>query len=110
MKAINLSYRYARDSLEQTDLSFAWPLSKSWSTIGRYNYSLVEKKVLDEYLGLEYSSCCWGIRVIGRQSVARSTGEQDKSISFQFILKGFSGLGSGATESLRRDILGYSRY
>ena len=110
MKVINLGYRYARDSLEQTDLSFAWPLSKNWSTIGRYNYSLVEKEPLDQYLGLEYSSCCWGIRVVGRQSVARSTGEQDKSISFQFILKGFSGLGSGATESLRRDILGYSSY
>jgi LPS-assembly protein len=108
LKALNIGYRYDRDSLEQTDVSFSWPLGKRWSTIGRYNYSIEDSEVLDEYLGLEYSSCCWGIQVIGRKSVARSSGEQDKSISFQFVLKGFSGLGGGATDDLRRDILGYS--
>jgi LPS-assembly protein len=109
MKALNIGYRYDRDSLEQTDFSFSWPLGEKWSTVGRYNYSIEDSEVLDEYLGLEYSSCCWGIQVVGRKSVARSTGEQDKSISFQFVLKGFSGLGGGATGSLRRDILGYSQ-
>jgi LPS-assembly protein len=109
-KGLNLGYRYDRESLEQTDISFSWPLSKKWSSIGRYNYSIEDNEVLDEYLGLEYSSCCWGFQVVGRKSVARSNGEQDKSISFQFVLKGFSGLGSGATEGLRRDILGYSQY
>jgi LPS-assembly protein len=110
MKALNLGYRYDRESLEQTDFSFSWPLGEKWSTIGRYNYSIEESEVLDEYLGFEYSSCCWGIKVLGRKSVARSTGEQDKSISFQFVLKGFSGLGSASTDGLRRDILGYSQY
>jgi LPS-assembly protein len=109
-RAVNLSYRYVRNSVEQTDVSFAWPIIKGWSAIGRYNYSLLEKQPLDEFLGLEYSSCCWGIRLVGRKSVARSTGEQDTSISFQFVLKGFSGIGSQATESLRRDILGYSKF
>ncbi|MCP4001033.1 MAG: LPS assembly protein LptD [Gammaproteobacteria bacterium] len=110
MKALNIGYRYDRDTLEQTDFSFSWPLGEKWSTIGRYNYSIEESEVLDEYLGLEYSSCCWAIQVVGRKSVARSTGEQDKSISFQFILKGFSGFGGGATSGLQRDILGYSKY
>jgi LPS-assembly protein len=110
LKAFNIGYRYDRESLEQTDFSFSWPLGEKWSTIGRYNYSIEESEVLDEYLGLEYSSCCWGIQVVGRKSVARSTGEQDTSISFQFVLKGFSGLGSAATDSLRRDTLGYSQY
>ena len=108
-KAINLGYRYVRDSVDQTDFSFAWPISDSWSAIGRYNYSIADKEVLDEYLGVEYSSCCWGVRLVGRRSVARSTGEPDTSVSFQFVLKGFSGLGSEATETLRRDILGFTQ-
>ena len=104
-KAINLAYRYVRDSLEQTDLSAAWPIGEKWSAIGRYNYSLLEKKALDRYAGVEYETCCWAIRLLGRRSVARSTGGSDTSISFQFELKGFSNVGSGAINDLERGIL-----
>ena len=109
-KALNLGYRYARDSLEQTDFSIAWPLSENWNLIGRYNYSLFEDKALDRFLGLEYESCCWGIRFLARRGVSRITGESDASISFQFLLKGFTSLGSSGATSLERDILGYESY
>lgn len=104
-KAINVGYRYDRDSLEQTDLSFAWPFSKSWNAIGRYNWSIEDREVLDQYLGVEYSSCCWGLRILARQTVARSTGEQDETIAVQFVMKGLSNFGSESTENLRRGIL-----
>jgi LPS-assembly protein len=106
-KAINVGYRYDKETLEQTDISFAWPLSKTWSAIGRYNYSIEDSKVLDEYLGIEYSSCCWGVRVLARRTVARSTGDQDETIGIQFVMKGLSNIGSESTENLRRGILGY---
>jgi len=105
-KAINLAYRYVIEASEQADLSFAWPLGKSWRAIGRYNYSILEKKPLDRFAGIEYESCCWAIRLLGRRSVSRSTGDSDTSVSFQFELKGFSNLGSGSIGSLERDILG----
>jgi LPS-assembly protein len=105
MKAINLGYRYTRESLEQTDVSFAWPLGKHWNALGRYNYSIEDSEVLDEYLGIEYSSCCWGIRMLGRRSVERSSGDQSESISVQFVLKGLAGFGSQSGESLRHGIL-----
>jgi len=105
-KAINVGYRYVRDSVEQTDFSFAWPLAKKWSAIGRYNYSLRDNKALDRFAGLEYESCCWAIRLLGQRTIVRSSGESDSTISFQFELKGFSNVGSGSATSLERDILG----
>jgi LPS-assembly protein len=109
-KAINVAYRYARESLEQVDFSTSWPLGKQWNAIGRYNYSLFEDKVLDRFVGLEYESCCWGIRLLARSSVSRTTARSESSISFQFLLKGFTSLGSGGASQLERDILGYNRY
>ena len=105
-KAINLGYRYVRDSVEQTDISIAWPLGKKWSAIGRYNYSLKDSEPLNRYAGLEYETCCWAIRLVGQRSIVRSSGESDTSVSFQFELKGFSNIGSGSATSLERDILG----
>lgn len=104
-KALNLGYRYTRERLEQTDFSFAWPLGQHWNAVGRYNYSIEDSEVLDEYLGIEYSSCCWGVRVLARRSVERSSGEQSDSISVQFVLKGLAGFGSESGDSLRRDII-----
>jgi LPS-assembly protein len=95
-----------RDSVEQTDFSFAWPLGKKWNAIGRYNYSLQDNKALDRFAGLEYETCCWAVRLVGQRSVVRSSGEAQTSVSFQFELKGFSNVGSGSTQSLERDILG----
>jgi LPS-assembly protein len=96
--------------LEQVDFSTSWPLGKQWNAIGRYNYSLLEDKVLDRFVGLEYESCCWGIRLLARSSVSRTTDRSESSISFQFLLKGFTSLGSGGASQLERDILGYNRY
>jgi LPS-assembly protein len=106
-KAINVGYRYVRDSLEQADLSFAWPIKDSWKFIGRYNYSIPEQAALDRFAGIEYESCCWAIRLLGRRSkITRDSRESDTSVSFQFELKGFSNVGSGSIGDLERGILG----
>jgi LPS-assembly protein len=109
-KAINVAYRYARDSLEQTDISFSYPLGSRWNAIGRYNYSLPDNKALDQFVGIEYNSCCWGISFLSRQTISRSTGETDSSIALQFALKGFSNFGSKTSQDLQRDILGETRF
>ncbi|MEE4186200.1 MAG: LPS assembly protein LptD [Gammaproteobacteria bacterium] len=109
-KAVNIAYRFVQDSIEQTDISFAWPLGESWDFIGRYNYSLRDNKALDRFVGFEYNGCCWGISLLGRRTVQRSTGQSDSAIGFQFILKGFSNLGSKTSRELKRDILGGMRY
>ena len=99
-RGLNLSYRYARDDLEQASFSFAWPISKSWNAIGRYTFSFFDKEQLDEFVGIEYSSCCWSIGVVADKSVVRSTGDRETSISVQFALKGLSGFGGESTTSI----------
>ena len=58
-KILNLAYRFRRDSLEQGDLSWSWPVSTQWNFVGRYNFSFRDQEVLEQFFGLEYESCCW---------------------------------------------------
>ncbi len=103
----NLAYRYRRNMLKQLDASFSWPVRDHWNVVGRYNYSILERKVLEQFVGLEYESCCWGIRVISRKHLAYRNGDTDTSFSIEFVFKGLSDIGEPVENLLDRGILGY---
>lgn len=105
---VNFGYRFQRGRMEQTEFSFAWPLSDTWRLYGRSQYSLREKKVIENFAGFEYSSCCWAVRAVARDYVGRRTGERDRSIYLQLELKGLSNVGLAADAFLERSIRGYS--
>lgn len=107
-KVVNLAYRSRQGSLEQGDISWSWPLARSWNFVGRYNFSLRDNEVLEQFYGLEYESCCWGVRLIGRRFISTRDGTQDSSISLQLVLKGMTSVGTAADTLLERGILGYS--
>ena len=107
-KILNLAYRFRRGSLEQGDLSWSWPLSQNWNFVGRYNYSLRDREVLEQFYGLEYESCCWGLRLVSRRYVSTREGTQDSSFGLQLVLKGMASVGTGADRILERGILGYT--
>jgi LPS-assembly protein len=126
-RVMNLGYRFRRNQFEQVDGSVAWPLSKQWGLYARMVYSLEgdaidpaapqppggtrtvdEKGVIDQFLGLEYRSCCWRFRVVGRRYVSDRTGDLDTSVLFQLELNGLSNVGVGADTFLERSIRGYS--
>jgi len=107
-KILNLAYRFRRDSLEQGDISWSWPIGSQWNFVGRYNYSLRDKKALEEFFGFEYESCCWGLRVVSRRHISTRDGTPDSSIGLELVLKGFSSVGTAADKLLERGILGYS--
>jgi len=109
-KLLNFGYRYRQDLLEQGNISWSWPLSESWNILGHYNYSLRDKRTLEQFYGLEYESCCWGIRMIYRQYVSTRDGQEDNSFGIQFVLKGMTSIGTKANKLLERGILGYSDY
>ncbi|ANB02334.1 LPS-assembly protein LptD [Ectothiorhodospira sp. BSL-9] len=107
-RVVNLGYRFQEDRLEQTDLSFAWPLSKRWDAVGRWAYSLEDHRDLEILAGLEYNTCCWGARVVARRYLTDGVqGEYNEGIYFQLILKGLGSLGTGLGELLSEGILGY---
>lgn len=107
-RVVNVGYRFRRDLLEQVDVSTAWPINPQWRAFARWVYSLNESKSLDQFVGLEYSSCCWAVRLITRRFVSSRTGSSDTSFGLQLELKGLSSVGVDNEAFLRGAIHGYS--
>jgi len=107
-RVANLGYRFRRGSVEQIDASAAWPISTQWRGFARWVYSLREDKTLDQFVGIEYGSCCWALRVVTRRFVSSRTGDSDTSIGLQLELKGLSSVGVDSESFLREAIRGYS--
>jgi LPS-assembly protein len=111
---VNLTYRHrinpdGTDLLKQADLSFLYPLNPRWSLVGRYYYSLEDKKPLEIIGGVQWDSCCLAVRAVARRYVRNREGELNNSIQLEFVLKGLSSLGQDTDRTLRRAILGYNR-
>lgn len=105
---VNLGYRFQRGLLEQADFSIAWPVTHEWSLYGRMLYSLSDHDSIDQFAGVQYSSCCWGIRVVARHYLSSRTGQQDTGLYLQLELKGLSNVGTASDAFLERGIRGYS--
>jgi LPS-assembly protein len=97
-----------RGNLEQVDGSVAWPIGDQWGAYARMVYSLEDNQALDQFAGLEYRSCCWKLRVVGRRYVRSREGDMDTSVLIQLELNGLSSVGTGADTFLERSIQGYS--
>lgn len=107
-KVLNLGYRFQRDSLEQVDISGQWPLADRLYGVGRLNYSLMDKRIVDGIAGLEYKADCWSLRFVA-QRFATSTTTSNTGFALQLELTGLARLGVGGNplESLKRNIAGY---
>jgi LPS-assembly protein len=113
---VNLSYRYRRNLLKQADLSFLYPLSPSWSLVGRYYYSLyndpalnLHPKLLEGIAGVQWDSCCMAIRLVARRYIRNRQGDLNNALQLEFELKGLGSAGPDTESRLRRAILGYYR-
>lgn len=118
-KVVNFNYRVRRTSsnlsgrtlnltdIEQSDISFHWPIRQNWSVVGRWNYAIPEKKSLEIFGGVEYDSCCWSFRAITRRFLTDIDGEFDTGVFLQVELKGLSGIGRKTVDFLEQKIPGY---
>ncbi len=106
---VNLTYRSRRDLLEQGDFSFLYPISPSWSIVGRYYHSFQDNKLLEGIAGVQWDSCCLAVRAVVRRYVRNREGEMNNSIQVEFVLKGLGSAGQDTERTLRRGILGYYR-
>ena len=116
-KVLNASYRYTRDhsditggtaGIRQVDFSGQWPLNPGWYGVGRFNYSILEKKIIEAIGGLEYNGGCWVGRLV-LQRYATSSGDTNTTLFAQLELNDFSKIGSNPLELLARRIPGYGR-
>ncbi|MCI0400970.1 MAG: LPS assembly protein LptD [Gammaproteobacteria bacterium] len=107
-RIINVAYRLRRSvDVEQTDVSAVWPVGVHWNVVGRWLYSLQDTRTLEVFGGVEYNSCCWGLRAIFRRFVNDVAGDNQIGFFIEIELKGLAGLGRQTTTFLRESIPGY---
>jgi LPS-assembly protein len=125
LATVALSYRYERDvnsytdpygvlpadavpaSREQVSLSGQWPLSRRWYGVGRYDYSLVEKRNTQSIAGLEYrGDGGWAARVV-LQRYAVSAQKTNTAVFLQLELTGLGSLGTDPMSLLSDRVIGY---
>ena len=94
---------------KQLDIGWQWPLNRLWGddrtspaqgagrwySVGRLNYSLQDRKLVDTIIGLEYESCCWIGRVV-LERLQRSLDSSSTRVMLQLEFLGFSRLSLGA--------------
>jgi LPS-assembly protein len=106
-KVINASYRFTRGILRQIDVAAQWPLSAGWYGVGRYNYSFLDKQLLEGLAGFEYNAGCWVLRMV----VTRVQAAAQVAATGLFVQLEFNGIGQIGTDEvvglLSRNIPGY---
>ena len=114
-RILNLGYRNnIREDVEQTDVSLYWPITRSISILGRWNYDLVSGRTIEGMGGLEFEDCCLKVRLIARRHLDSRPGQFDFSevkgddgIFLQVVFKGLAGFGTKVESVLERGIRGY---
>jgi LPS-assembly protein len=113
-RVVNIGYRFQQNVLtqgvilKQWDASVAWPISQHWNTVGRWVYSLQDKKTVEQVAGFEYKSCCYRVQLVQRRYITNRAGGLDTSIALQLELTGLSSVGKRADSFLEQSIRGYS--
>ncbi len=123
-RVVTAAYRLQRLQSEQVDFGWQWPLNDLWGdrgqdlgagrgqgggrwySVGRINYSMKDRRVVDAILGAEYDGCCY----IGRIVLERhqtGTNSSTKRILFQLEFVGLGRLGTNAAGSLKDNIPRY---
>ena len=109
---------------QQMDVGWQWPINdlwgdrgqnlgpgrgqggRRWYSVGRLNYSMLDRRLVDGVVGFEYDGCCW----IGRLVLQRSTlglAQANTQIMFQLEFIGFSRIGNNPLTTLRNQIPRY---
>ncbi len=131
-RTVSAAYRLQRATStqllgsEQVDVGWQWPLNDLWGdkgkdlgpgrgqgggrwySVGRLNYSLPDRKVVDAVVGLEYDGCCWIGRVV-LERLQSSVTTANTRLLFQLEFIGFSrlSLGSSPLDSLKENVPRY---
>ena len=123
-RVVSAAYRLQRGASEQLDIGWQWPLNDLWGdkgrelgagqgqgagrwySVGRLNYSLQERKLVDVIAGFEYDAGCWlGRVVLDRQQSGSTTASSRIMVQLEFV--GFSHIGSSPLKTLRENIPRY---
>ena len=123
-RSLSVGYSFQRDTSELAHVAWQWPLNDLWGdrgrdlgpgrglgtprwySVGRLNYSVMDRKLTDMIAGFEYDAGCWVGRVV-LERLQTSTATSNQRILFQLELNGFSRLGSSPLALLQSNIPRY---
>jgi LPS-assembly protein len=124
-RLISTAYRFQRDvNSKVLDTAWQWPLNDLWGdkgqdsgpgrglgedrwyAVGRLNYNLQERKMVDAIVGLEYDAGCWLSRLVFERLQVAST-QANQRIMFQLEFVGFTRVGSNPLRHLKENIPRY---
>jgi LPS-assembly protein len=129
-RVFNTAYRLTRDQSEQIDVGWQWPFrdftfaaseqatgaqiltpgqglgEDRWYSVGRMNFSLKDRKMVDTLLGFEYDAGCWLGRVVFERLQSTSSTSRSR-ILFQLEFVGMARVGSSPLKTLRDNIPRY---
>ncbi|HEX2649724.1 MAG TPA: LPS-assembly protein LptD [Burkholderiales bacterium] len=108
-KVISARYGYNRDTqIKQVDIAGQWPVRPGWYAIGRFNYSILDRRLLEGIAGVEYNAGCW----VFRAAIQRLQAAAQTTSSGIFFMLEFNGVGSIGSDDiitlLRRSVPGYA--
>lgn len=112
-----LNYALAAPALRQINISGQWPLSRHWHAVGQWNYSFMDKMLINGVAGLEYEQSCWTLRIVAHSFVAglgvNSAGAtvpiNDTGFLVQLELNDLIKVGSDPMALLKQSVPGYTK-
>ena len=100
-----------KNGISQAGVTASWPIADAWSVVGAYYYDTRNRKPAEQLLGLQYSSCCYAIRVGYERKIngwENNTSKYDNQISFNIEFRGLSSnYGLGTDQMLHQGIIPY---
>ena len=112
-----VNYAVASPALRQINISGQWPLSRHWHVVGQWNYSLLDRMLINGVAGLEYEESCWTMRIVMHSFVAgvgvNSAGApapiNDTGFLVQLELNDLIKMGSDPMALLKQSVPGYTK-
>ena len=117
-KLIQINHRYIRElsneKIDQFGISASWPINENWHWVGRYYRDFERSRTTESFMGIEYESCCWALRLTVQRHLAtrfnndgvRDVDDFDSGIALQFVFKGM-GSQTNKVDMLRQGLFGY---
>ncbi len=130
-RVLQLSYRYSspeyvasalnnsdlvnnpiyKNGISQVGSNASWPIADAWSVVGAYYYDTRNQKPASQLVGLQYSSCCYAIRVGYERKIKgweNNYSKYNNQISFNIELRGLSSsYDLGTDQMLRQGVIPY---
>lgn len=86
------------NDLNQFRISYAWPLTVRWRSVGAYSYNISHRFLMTYLFGLQYDTCCVAVRFMAGSAYRFFNPEQGpvygNNVYLQFLLKGIGSAGT----------------